>query len=165
LWERLGRPQAYRYDYDVLQGTTTVTAIRPDELGGRLESEAEWPPLAVAAGWAHPDFRECLSGGQGLHLRGPSGTRATVEVVPPMPGRYELTLGWLADPHTEIELGINGSRISLVGSRDGLEQKGGCFIARAGAIELTGPTRVELRVRQDVIVDYLELTSPDAKKR
>jgi hypothetical protein len=165
LWERLGRPPAYRYDYDVLRGTTAVTAVRPDELPARFEGEAEWPPLAVSSGWAHPDYRECLSGGQGLHLRGTSGASAAIEVVPPTPGRYELTLGWLADPQTEIELGVNGSRIALVGSRDGQERRGTCFSARAGSMELTGPTRVDLRVRQDAIVDYLGLTSADAKKR
>ena len=165
LWERLGRPPAYRYDYDVTRGTTAVTVVRPDLVTERFEGEAEWPPLAITSGWAHPDFRECLSGGQGLHLRGTSEARAVVEVVPPAPGRYELTLGWLADPLTEIELLTKGSRFALVGSRDGQERGGGCFSARAGSMDLVGPTRVELGVRQDVIVDYLELTSPEAKKR
>jgi hypothetical protein len=166
LWERLGRPAAYRYDYDIDRGTTNVSVYRPGELGERFEIEAEWPPLAVTSGWAHPDYRECLSRGQGLHLR-PSekngsaeGAWATVDVelVPPAPGRFELAIGWLADPQAELGITINGSRTVLTGARDGEAASGGCFSARARSVVLVAPTKVRLDTPRDLIVDYLVLT-------
>jgi hypothetical protein len=168
LWERLGRPAAYRYDYDVDRGTTNVSVYRPSELGDRFEAEAEWPPLAVVSGWAHPDYRACLSGGQGLHLRSsPPGTRAMVDVelAAATPGRYELTVGWLADPQTELGVSIDGSRTSLAGARNGNREQGGCFRSAPREVELAGRTKVRLDAPRDVIVDYLELTRPEAKKR
>jgi hypothetical protein len=167
LWERLGRPAAYRYDYDVDGGTTRLSDYRPGELGDRFEAEAEWPPLVVASGWAHPDFRECLSGGQGLHLRGDERARTIVEVelVAPEPGLYDLEVGWLADPRTEFAVSINGTRTALTGARDGMATPGGCLSARARPSEVTGRVMVRLDAPGDVIVDYLALRRPEAKKR
>jgi hypothetical protein len=168
LWERLGRPPTYRYDYDVDRGTTRVSPYRPDEHILRFEAEAEWPPLLVASGWAHPDFRECLSGGQGLHLRSAPnapGARVEIEIVPPKPGRYELAIGWLADPQAALELEVARARASLVGARDGRAARGGCFEARAFEIDLGGPSRVSLSASNAVIIDHLTLTELEAKKR
>jgi hypothetical protein len=168
LWERLGRPPTYRYDYDVDRGTTRVSPYRPDEHILRFEAEAEWPPLLVASGWAHPDFRECLSGGQGLHLRSAPnapGARVEIEIVPPKPGRYELAIGWLADPQEALEIEVARARASLVGARDGRAARGGCFEARAFEIDLGGPSRVSLSASNAVIIDHLTLTELEAKKR
>ncbi len=177
LWEHLGRPAAYRYDYDVDRGTTRLSVYRPGELADRYEAEAEWPPLAVASGWAHPDFRECLSGGQGLHLRADERANASVEIelVAPEPGRYDLLVGWLADPRAELGVTINGARTTLTGARDGTAAAGDCFSARLPGVVMSsrrapsGDATVRARVRldapRDVIVDYLELRGTEAKKR
>jgi hypothetical protein len=168
LWERLGRPPTFRYDYEVDRGTTRVSPYRPDEQSLRFETEAEWPPLSVASGWAHPDFRNCLSGGQGLHLRsasGAPGARVEVEIVPPKPGRYEVAIGWLADPRTIVGIHTAGARASLIGARDGRAAGGGCFEAPAFEIDLRGPSRVSLSASNDVIIDHLTLTGWETKKR
>jgi hypothetical protein len=168
LWERLGRPPTYLYDYDTDSGATRVSPYRPDEHTLRFEAEAEWPPLSVASGWAHPDFRECLSSGQGLHLRSaPSspGVRVEIEIVPPKPGRYELAIGWLADPRTTLGIELARAHASLTGDRDGRAARGGCFDAGAFEIDLGGPVRVSLSASNDVIIDHLTLTGLESKKR
>ena len=172
LWERLGRPRSVRYDYDVDHGTTRVAPYLPDASTLRFESEAQWPPLAVASGWAHPDFRECLSRGGGLHLRpvttsdGPSpSAHVELDLVPPSPGRYELTVGWLADPQTELRLSIGTSRASLVGASHGIPTGPGCFAGRAFSIELDERARLTFDAPDEVIVDYVELTPVETKKR
>jgi hypothetical protein len=170
LWERLGRPPTYRYDYDVDRGTTAVLAYVP-EATGRYEAEAEWPPLAVYSGWAHPDFRPCLSRGQGLHLRpagsSASGRRASVvlEVVAPEPGRYDLTLGWLADPAQELRVSLGRERVTLTGASGGQHGRSACFESRAFSVALDSSAHVTLESNDDLIIDYLELVPIDTKKR
>ncbi|HEX6272140.1 MAG TPA: hypothetical protein VFZ53_03845 [Polyangiaceae bacterium] len=171
LWERLGRPFAYRYDYDVDTGTARVAPYRPEPDTLRYEAEAEWPPLGVRDGWAHPDFRECLSRGQGLHLRSVRSrahgrkVNVTLEIVPPSPGVYELRLGWLADPRTELHVGLNGTQTSLGGARSAEKASRGCFEDRAFTTALRASETLTLDAREDVILDYVELTPTDAKKR
>jgi hypothetical protein len=171
LWERLGEPPAFRYDYDVDAGTTRVSRYVPEPRPLRYELEAEWPPLAVRSGWAHPDFRECLSRGQGLHLRtvrsAPAGPSVSVviEVVPPSPGVYELKLGWLADPRTELRVSLNASEASFTGIKNAERADGGCFEGRAFTFSVGARATVTLEADEDVVVDYLELTGADAKKR
>jgi hypothetical protein len=88
-----------------------------------------------------------------------------VELVPPRPGRYDVLVGWLADPQGVLGITIGASRVSLTGARDGESEGGGCFRARAFSIELSGPTRVRFEAPRDVIVDYLSLIGDEAKKR
>ncbi|HVR19633.1 MAG TPA: hypothetical protein VMS65_08050, partial [Polyangiaceae bacterium] len=172
LWERLGRPRSVRYDYDVDRGATLVAPYVPDASPLRFESEAEWPPLAVPLGWVHPDFRECLSRGQGLHLRpiaksgSPSpSARVELELVPPSAGQYELSVGWLADPRAELRVSIGTSRASLVGASNGVSTGAGCFTGHAFSIELDQRARLTLNAADEVIVDYVELTPVETKKR
>jgi hypothetical protein len=173
LWEGLGKPPAYRYDYDVDRGTTRVSPFRPDEAALRYEAESEWPPLAIHSGWAHPDFRSCLSRGQGLHLRTDSkGTHVSdddadteIEFVAPTRGRYSVSIGWLADPRTELTVTIGGKRYDLAGSRLGEGRAGGCFAAPALEADFSGPVRARFTAVEDVIVDYVELTPLETKKR
>jgi len=172
LWERLGRPPAYRYDYDVDLGHTRVREYRPEPLSLRFEGEAEWPPLGVRSGWTHPDFRECLSRGQGLHLRPTRVAHAarpemsvTIELVPPSSGTYEVHVGWLADPQAELRLSLGTHRTSLVGAQSTPRAARECLEAHAFTAELHARETVTLEGSEDVILDYLELTPTDAKKR
>ena len=169
LWERLGRPPSYRYDYDLARGTTRIFPYVP-EATTRFETEAEWPVLSVRSGWAHPDFRRCLSHGQGLHLRaapraGSSEPLASVEVelISELLGPQELWVGWLADSSAVLSVASDGARASLRAAN--ATSDGGCFRARALAVEPRGTLRVRLETPTDVIVDYLELTPSDAKRR
>jgi hypothetical protein len=173
LWEHLGRPPTYRYDYDVERGTTRVSPVRPDEAALRYEGESEWPPLAVPSGWAHPDFRSCLSRGQGLHLRADNGRTlrsnsdaiVEIELVAPTPGRYAVSVGWLADPRTPLTVIIAGKRHDLTSSRLGEPRVGACFAAQAFEADFSGPARARFDARGDLIIDYVELTPLETKKR
>ncbi|HEX6764986.1 MAG TPA: hypothetical protein VF103_05900, partial [Polyangiaceae bacterium] len=164
LWERLGRPPAYRYDYDVDLGTTRVSPAKPGD-GLRFESESEWPPLAVHSGWAHPDFRSCLSGGQGLHLRSENGVSTELELVAPAAGRYSVRVGWLADPSGEFRVTIAGTSHELSGDREAEPRGTGCFASHPFDIDLAGPVRARFDAPRDLIIDYVELTPLETKKR
>jgi hypothetical protein len=155
LWLRLGRPPAVRYDYSVESGRTNVSSFVPPSGPWRWELEAEWPLLGVTGGWAHPDFRPCLSAGRGLHLRGTPSVR--LELAAPQPGRYRVTLGWMADPGTEAVVHVAGASLRVV------HRAAGCEVTELEERELGIANRVELRADRSVIVDYLELTPVTTK--
>jgi hypothetical protein len=161
LWTALGRPDSYRYEYSLETGRAAVIRIPPPPSGGRWrwEAEAEWPPLAVGAGWAHPDFRPCLSGGEGLHLRptGRTGAEVTFELGAPAAGEYAVRLGWLADKGASLRVSLGGSPFSVhhLGA--------GCEVSELGRRELGRTTRVVVASDDDGLIDYLELSRPSAK--
>ena len=160
LWQALGRPVAYRYDYSPTSGTTRITPYAPPLVPWRLEAEAEWPPLAVSAGWAHPDHRPCLSQGRGLHLRPSPSASLELELVAPKAGSYAVTVGWLADPAAELEIRLVGQTVRVThGSPRGCER------TDLGTFQLAGASRVGLSSKENLLVDYLELTEAVAKKR
>jgi hypothetical protein len=89
LYERLGAPPTYRYEFDLKARTPprVVPFVPPPST--RYEAEAEWPAL-VNRGSAYPTHYPCASGGRGLRL-----LRGTVVALPvAAPGPVEL--GWLA---------------------------------------------------------------------
>jgi hypothetical protein len=161
LWRALGRPDSYRYDYSPETGLTGVVPIPPPDPTApwRWEAEAEWPPLAVDAGWAHPDFRPCLSAGQGLHIRptGRSGAQVKLELGAPAPGVYEVRVGWLADKGARMRVSLGGSELSAhhLGA--------GCEVTDLGRRELGLTTEVVVSTADDALIDYLELTPDSAK--
>jgi hypothetical protein len=112
LWEMLGRPRAYRYEFSPARSGAVPTllphAIRPSS---RFEGEYEWPPRAVGAGWAHPAYASaCASARRGLFLH-PDATgrsRVTVDLPPMRPaGRTHgrplvLVIGWISTGSTSV---------------------------------------------------------------
>ncbi len=83
LWERLGRPSAWRYLYDA--GTPSAAPhLAPYEPRETLdqEAEAEWPLRALAGGAGYPVHfsSRCDSNGKGLLLESAPGGRARAEV-------------------------------------------------------------------------------------
>ncbi len=82
LYERLGKPATFRYEYSASKATPPrVLAFVPAETT-RYEAEAEWPAL-VSGGGAYPIRLPCASGGAALRVfpgvavtlpRGRSGT-------------------------------------------------------------------------------------------
>ena len=160
LWQALGRPRTYRYDYTPETGAVGITPYSPSLTPFRLESEAEWPPLAVSAGWAHPDFRPCLSKGRGLHLRPQPTAAIELELLSPKAGSYDIWLGWLADPQTDLEVRLVGQTVRIAhGSPRGCER------TPLGTFQLAGASRISFQTRKEVLIDYLELTEATSKKR
>jgi hypothetical protein len=160
LWDRLGRPPVYLYEYSIETGAASVRPLALSADGFRLEAEAEWPPLRVPAGWAHPDFRPCLSRGRGLHLRATPVAEVELELVPPSAGLYTIHLGWLADPGAELRVAIGG-----VEGRLARKAEPGCERTELGTFHLSGVTQTRLRAGHTLLVDYLDLTRVDSKKR
>jgi hypothetical protein len=155
----LGFPATYRYAYSAETGRVAVSPYRPTQAEPfQLEAEANWPPLAVRSGWAHPDFRPCLSRGRGLHLRASPEVDVSVELIAPSPGEPELTLGWLADPGTLLVASVGGRITRFV-------SVGGCQRSTIGTVSIRRSAEVRLSSSKDLILDYLELGRPESKKR
>lgn len=159
LWERLGRPRTFLYDYSAETGRTRVTAYSPPATAYRWEAEAEWPPLAVATGWAHPDFRPCLSAGRGLHLRPTPAVSLHLELGAPKTDDYEVTLGWLADPGAALTVNLAGRSVRIV------HGPAGCERARLGSFRLGPTNRIGVRTEADALLDYVELAATNSKYR
>lgn len=92
LYERLGAPPTYRYEFDLQARTPPRVVPFVPPASTRYEAEAEWPAL-LTRGSAYPTHYPCASGGKGLRLL--PGTVAAVPVRAPGLGQYVL-LGWLA---------------------------------------------------------------------
>lgn len=159
LWERLGRPPSFLYDYSVETGRTRVTAYSPRAATFRWEAEAEWPPLAVTAGWAHPDFRPCLSEGRGLHLRPTPVVAVDLELGAPKTDDYGVTLGWLADPGSALVVTLAGRSVRVV------HGPAGCERTALGSFRLGPTNRIGVRTETDTHLDYLELGATNSKYR
>jgi hypothetical protein len=160
LWHSLGRPPAYRYDYTPETGLVGIQPYAPSLTPFRLESESEWPPLAVSAGWAHPDFRPCLSNGRGLHLRPEPSVSVELELVPPSAGSYVVTLGWLAARSARLEARLGGQTVQIE-----YGTSAGCERIVLGTFQLAGAQRIGFRSEAPVLLDYVELAEAVAKKR
>jgi len=160
LWERLGRPPTtVRYDYSPDTGRVGIRPYLPAAAPYRWEAEVEWPPLAVSAGWAHPDFRPCLSAGRGMHLRPAPTAAVDLELGVPSGGDYAVTLGWMADPGARLSVAVGGRSVELT------HGGAGCERTELGTVRLAPSNRVALQTRADVLVDYVELTPTNAKYR
>jgi hypothetical protein len=159
LVRRLGFPPTYRYVYSVETGGVTLAPYVPRQVSPfRFEVEADWPPVAVTAGWVHPDFRPCLSKGRGLHLRATPSVITTLELVAPEPGTYELVIGWLADPGTLLEVAVPGRTTRLV-------SQGGCQASSVGEVSIRDVEEARFSTSRDLHLDYLELDRGESKKR
>ncbi|HEV8549663.1 MAG TPA: hypothetical protein VGQ57_11560 [Polyangiaceae bacterium] len=159
LWEHLGRPPASRYEYFPDTGRVAITPYDPTAGTARWELEVEWPPLAVSSGWAHPDFRPCLSAGAGLHLRPTPTASIEVELGAPVEGDYEIILGWLADPNAVLELVVRGAR------QQSVHRTSGCEATSLGVIHLGPTNRIGVTTQASVLLDYFELRRANAKYR
>lgn len=160
LWERLGRPPTtLTYDYSTETGRVRIRPYLPPADPYRWEAEVEWPPLAVSAGWAHPDFRPCLSAGRGMHLRPAPAAAVELELGVPSAGEYAMTVGWLADPGAHLALTVAGRTFELSHGRAACEK------TPLGTVLLAPANRLALRTRDDAIIDYVELTPANSKYR
>jgi hypothetical protein len=159
LWENLGRPASFRYGCSSATGSASLNKFEPPAERWRWEAEAEWPLLSASAGWAHPDFAPCLSRGRGLRLRPTprAEAEAELELGAPRRGRYDLTVGWLANPGARLTLRLGEQAVVLA------HDTGGCETTRAGPMVLEPTNRVALSTSSAIVLDYLELTGEAAK--
>jgi hypothetical protein len=100
IWERWGRPPAYRYLFDGRE--VTSAALVPWSAGPtphpyRYEAEAEWPPLAQSGGHFDPIFARgtCAWGGRLLAVRGESNAepfRGSISFPVPFASRFRVAV-------------------------------------------------------------------------
>lgn len=165
LWNRLGRPASYRYRY-----APGAASARGELLpyvparSVRFEAEAEWPPLAVRGGWAHPDFHPCASGGRLLRLEptGPGPLTLAVELSPPRAGWYSLRLGWIraASERANVRLALQPAGGQSVSAALAVGPEG-CVEVDLPAVQLATSSVVELSVSGAGALDYIELIGID----
>jgi hypothetical protein len=155
LWSSLGGPPTFRYGYPAATGRVSLEPYVPSASPWRWELDAEWPPLEVIGGWAHPDFRPCLTAGRGLHLR--EAVQVRLGLGAPEPGRYHVALGWMADPQTVVRLAVAGSALQAT------HRGSGCEVADLGEIELGTTATVLVSTDRSLLLDYLELTRVTSK--
>lgn len=101
VWERLGRPPAYRYGFDAngLYRPWVVPwqlASVPEPRPWRFEAEAEWPAIAQRGGFFEPTFATgtCAWGGAVLAMHPARGEAVNGVVTFPVPhaGLWRLTV-------------------------------------------------------------------------
>ncbi|MBN1610453.1 MAG: hypothetical protein JW940_27740 [Polyangiaceae bacterium] len=136
-WNRVGRPPAYRYDFDPSARVATPR-LYPVELTESaslvFEAEHQWPARSLSGGWLHPDFHPAASQGAGLRLRPTPGEvlRTTVEVGVSAAGHYELVSSWilLGQRATQVELETAGAvgRAEWAGAGDGRVRRLGTVV-------------------------------------
>lgn len=159
LWERLGRPRTLVYDFSAETGADSLRDYAPPAGPFRWEAEVEWPPLAVHAGWAHPDFRPCLSAGRGMHLRPFPTASIELELGTPSEGEYTVDIGWLADPGTILQVTLADQERTII------HQGPACESTALGPIHLAPTNHLRLSSPGEPIIDYVELIPTNAKYR
>ncbi|MGC4091964.1 MAG: hypothetical protein QM756_29585 [Polyangiaceae bacterium] len=159
LWESLGRPPSYCYDYDPsAAGKATLQPCTPEPSPvSRIEAESLWPPEAVQHGWIHPDFapEPCVSHGRGLRLIGDADVRLPLA---PIGQPTYVRLGWRSET----------APIAIIASSDALLEHGATLSwsrrgDRCWESSWVGPLpeqkhpAIVLRA-QSGLLDYLELS-------
>jgi hypothetical protein len=172
LWDELGRPPAYTYDFDPRE-PGTVPSVRPLTLevwsATRVEGENLWPALRVESGWVHPTFssRACASRGRGLKIRrtglttmpGQHPDRPTdpssriVLTFPRTAGLRSGRFGWIGARPPDLRVVSSKAGPALVWQADGE----GCWRSNSVGLEPEAPT-LELHVRDEGVLDYVELS-------
>ncbi len=162
LWNALGRPQAFRYRYDpsaarAVPRVTPVSLHLPPTL--RFEAGAEWPPLAVRGGWAHPAFPSgsCAAGAHGLELL-PTSPRVevTLEIDAPRAGTYELGAAFWSrrGAHLAADAQLGQQHWSAQGS----VERDGCWQMPPRRVELAaGASRLTLGLAGTAVLDSVQL--------
>jgi hypothetical protein len=158
LWEGLGRPPTYRYYSRV----PTILPYQPRwSPRVRFEAESAWPPLRVDGGWVRPEYlgEACVSAGRGLRLlsTGADGVSATLDVSVPAPGRYLVTVGWVARRTGTLEVAAELRGVEWRQAEP--LQRGRCWAMRPAVVELgRGSTVLRVWSRSDLgSLDYVDI--------
>lgn len=141
LWESLGRPQAYRYEFDPTEreARAHVSRIESSELLGlvRYEAESQWPVLAIEQGWVRPVYppNGCTSARRGLALEPAlSGASAQLTLYSEQPGTAEIELGFVARKAGHQRIAVRIGQREVVVDRDAQAHE--CFEARLHDVTL-----------------------------
>jgi hypothetical protein len=104
LYERLGQPPTYRYQFDLAGRTAPQVASFIPGRSARFESEAEWP-AELRRGSAYPIHFPCASAGKALRLF--PGTRVIARRVHGVPLlAADLAVGWVSTTATPTEVAV-----------------------------------------------------------
>ena len=173
LWEHLGRPAAFSYDFAPGDSLATphvaaLALVAPagsaafDALRLRFEAEGEWPPLFVSGGSVLPVFPPCASGHRAVSIEPSDGLRAAVriEIAVPRPGRYRIATGWVAsaDPKSRRVQ----ATLSLGRARSVLESDappGACVALAGPTVDVSQISEfINIFVDSAQALDYVELS-------
>lgn len=164
LWQALGRPKTYCYDYDPSRSAARPHLERceagPTAGAIRIEGESLWPPVEVRDGWVHPDFlpNGCVSRGRGLRLH-PKTQIMTVEGALPSIGRpAQIRIGWWSPEQPRLTVnwvGVGGEEHEITPTWTSMGD--GCWqSSRVGP--LPEQTRGGARLRATMgVLDWVEL--------
>jgi hypothetical protein len=158
LWEGLGRPPTYLY----YSSARTIVPYQPRWSPlARFEAESAWPPLGVDGGWVRPEYlgEPCVSAGRGLRLlpTGADGVSATLDVSVPAPGRYLVSVGWVARRTGALE--VAGELRGVEWRDEQRLEQGRCWAMRPAEVELgRGSTGLRVWSRSDLgTLDYVDI--------
>ncbi|HYO92887.1 MAG TPA: hypothetical protein VER33_00170 [Polyangiaceae bacterium] len=182
LWDNLGRPPAYRYDYATVAPSSRPRLLpwsppAPEPL--RIEGESLWPPLGLTGGWVHPQFNGagCVSGGRTLRVRADHGSVEARLAVPSLTGAQRVLLGWVGRAGSPVWVRWSRSQAWLPVRWDpssspcersqavGPMRSEPSEAARPTEVELGDPTasqQLEVRATSGEL-DYVELLPPKRK--
>ncbi len=130
LWEALGRPPTYRYDYAFDPDAPERAAVKAFEppASHRLEAESLWPPVAQKGGYVEPAFHPCASAGRWLRFvpdgEGPGVTLA----LPRRAAGAILRIRIFASVDSKIQLQVeaDGAEIARFDETSGERAEGPC---------------------------------------
>ncbi|MCC6903323.1 MAG: glycosyltransferase family 39 protein [Polyangiaceae bacterium] len=119
LWNALGRPPAYRYVFDASPRPEPPRVERyvPTEIAS-VEAGAEWPPLEVRRGYAHPDYpgAACAEGRYGLRLR---DAEVELELMAAAGGAHQIVPRWVIDRDGPVEVELEAEGVRWAARWDG----------------------------------------------
>ncbi len=170
LWERLGRPPSYRYDYDpgAHHAAPRVLPFLPPALEpARIEGEGLWPPLAVGGGFAHPAPAPppCGSRPRGLRFRPTSGPVETTVALPASPRTGPPTfvvLGWVSAVPPRVTARFPGSKGQEIRVSWASPASGPCWRSLPVGPLPPGARRLVIGAHSGML-DYIEHRSTTAK--
>jgi hypothetical protein len=161
LWQKLGKPPAYRYRFQPGESPREPgIEVYVPRSSARIEAEREWPPLAVLEGWAHPAHISvsCAPSRQGLRFRTSERGRARLELdLPGVPARVRTS--WVAVGDGNLELAARSGVSSA--TRSTHVRRGECIGLELALAPSDAERRLELEAAgAPAILDYIELESP-----
>lgn len=163
LWQTLGRPPTYCYEYDPRgQGPgPLLKRCQPAETGPiiRVEAESLWPPSAVDGGWAHPDFlpNGCVSRGRGLRLHPNESEMELATAIPFVGSRAQIRVAWWSPERPKLWLDGLDQTQEQRASADFTSLGDGCWVSSWVDL-LPEQTHGSARLRAGSgVIDWIEL--------
>jgi len=159
LWQRMGRPPAFAYDWKRLALTPEASLEARANQPLVFEAEQQWPPTVIRGGWIEPVYFDCdFAQHRGLrfHPVGPAGVSMAVELAAPDSRPHSLRIRWFRGPGPETVIRLRGSTFEQqLSIPSGAE---GCANIESQAIQLgTEFTKIEVQASRPGILDSVEV--------